>query len=240
MSEKVQREFFEHLAARYDRRFCRSRWPRNQQLKAGQVAKVLGDVVREGPVVEIGCGTGQVAAELLAANSGLHYVGTDLSQAMLDIARQRLAPFEDRVMLCVAEQNKVPSSDGAYAGAFGVDVLHHVEDPPVLLRHLRSTLRPGAPVVFLEGNPYFPIATLMGLIQKEERGLFKMRPKILGPWFRDAGFEQVEVSLGSVYTPPGPERLFGSLDRIDRILAKTPLVRNFALYFTAQGRAPEA
>jgi SAM-dependent methyltransferase len=240
MSEKVQKEFFERLAARYDSRFCRSRWPRNQQLKARQVAKVLGDVVRKGPVIEIGCGTGQIAAELLAANPGLRYVGSDLSQAMLDIASQRLAPFENRVALRVAEQNKVPSSDGAYAGAFGVDVLHHVENPPELLRHLRSSLRPGAPVVFLEGNPFFPIATLMGLIQKEERGLFNMRPKILGPWFRDAGFEQVVVSLGPVYTPPGPERFFSALDWIDRTLAKTPLVRNFALYFTARGRAPGA
>jgi len=240
MSEKVQKEFFERIAARYDKRFCKSRWPRNQQLKAGQVAKVLGDVVREGPVIEIGCGTGQIAGELLTANPGLRYVGSDLSPAMLEIARQRLAPFADRVTLCVAEQNTVPSSDGAYAGAFGVDVLHHVENPPKLLRHLRSTLRPGAPVVFLEGNPYFPVTTFIGLVQEEERGLFKMRPKILGPWFRDAGFEHVEVSLGPVYTPPGPERFFRALDWIDRTLAKTPVIRNLAIYFTAQGCAPES
>jgi hypothetical protein len=80
----------------------------------------------------------------------------------------------------------------------------------------------------------------MGLVQKEERGVFNMRPKILGPWFREAGFEHVEVTLGPVYTPPGPESAFGTLDRIDRALAKTPLVRNLALYFTARGRVPPA
>jgi ubiquinone/menaquinone biosynthesis C-methylase UbiE len=238
MSEKVQREFFERIAKRYDRRFCRSRWPRNQQIKAREVTKVLGGVMRDGPVIEIGCGTGQVAAELLAVNPGLRYVGADLSTAMLDVARRRLGLYEDRVTLRVAEGNEVPSSDGPYGGAFGIDVLHHVENPPALLRSLCSTLRPGAPVVFLEGNPVNPIATVMGLIQKEERGLFKMRPKILGPWFRDAGFEQVDVSLGPLYTPPGPKVLFGALDRMDRVLAKTPLVRNFALYFMARGRAP--
>jgi SAM-dependent methyltransferase len=238
MSEKIQREFFERIAKRYDRRFCRSRWPRNQRLKAMLVTNVLGGVVREGPVIEIGCGTGQVAAEILAANPGLRYIGADLSPAMLDVARQRLDMYEDRVMLRVAEHNGVPSNDGPYAGGFGIDVLHHVENPPELLRSLRSTLRPGAPVVFLEGNPFNPIATVMGLIQKEERGLFNMRPKILGPWFRDAGFEQIDVSLGPVYTPPGPEIFFGALDRIDRTLAKTPLVRNFALYFKAQAHAP--
>jgi len=240
MSEKVQREFFERLAARYDSRFCRSRWARNQQLKAAQVAKVLGPAMREGPIIEIGCGTGQIAAELLAANPGLRYVGADLSPGMLDIARGRLAAYEDRVELRVAERNEVPSNGDRYAGAFGIDVLHHVETAPELLRNLRSTLHPGGPVVFLEANPIFPITTVVGLIYKEERGVFNMRPKILGPWLRDAGFQQVDVSLGPVYTPPGPERLSPALDWIDRALAKTPLVRNLALYFKAQGRAPAA
>jgi hypothetical protein len=34
--------------------------------------------------------------------------------------------------------------------------------------------------------------------------------------------------------------LFSTLNRLDRALAKTPVVRNLALYFTAQGRVPEA
>jgi ubiquinone/menaquinone biosynthesis C-methylase UbiE len=240
VSEKAQREFFERLARRYDSRFLRSRWPRNQQLKAAQVAKHLGSAVREGPVIEIGCGTGQIAAELLEENPGLRYVGADLSPGMLDIARDRLADFEDRIDLLVAKDNQVPAGGGPYAGAFGIDVLHHVEDPPLLLRNLCETMQPGAPVVFLEANPIFPITTVMGIVQKAERGVFNMRPKILGPWFREAGFEQVDVSLGPVYTPPGPSSWFGALESIDRALAKTPVVRNLALYFTARGRAPVA
>ena len=201
---------------------------------------MLGAGVEEGPIIEIGCGTGHIAAELLAENPGLRYVGADLSPGMLDIARERLAAFEDRIDLLVAEDNQVPAAGVPYAGAFGIDVLHHVEDPPLLLRNLRAAMEPGAPVVFLEANPIFPITTLMGLIQKEERGVFNMRPKILGPWFREAGFDQVDVSLGRVYTPPGPKSLFRTLDRIDRALSKTPVARNLALYFTAQGRASAA
>lgn len=238
--EKAQREFFERLAGRYDSRFCRSRWPRNQQLKAGVITEVLGDVVEKGPVVEIGCGTGQIAAELLAAHPSLRYVGVDLSPAMLEVASRRLAPFEGRVELRVAEGGRMPSNDGPFAGAYGIDVLHHVEEPPELLRQLCSALRPGAAVVFLEANPIFPVTALMGLAQKEERGVFQMRPKILTGWFEQAGFERVDVALGPVYTPPGPESWFRVLDRIDRALARTPLVRNLALYFTAQARAPAA
>ena len=238
MSEKVQREFFERLAARYDSRFCRSRWPRNQQLKSAQVASVLGAAVQRGPVIEIGCGTGQIAEKLLAANPELEYVGVDLSPAMLDLARRRLSDFADRTTFRVPQDGKVPSEDGLFAGAFGIDVLHHVDDPPGLLSNLRSNLRPGAPVVFLEANPIFPITALMGLVWKEERGVFRMRPEILAGWFSDAGLDEVDVALGPVYTPPGPKRLDGTLDWIDRAMAKTPAVRNLALYFKATGRAP--
>lgn len=240
VGEQAQREFFERLARRYDSRFCRSRWPRNQQLKGRSVAGALGQCMHEGPIVEIGCGTGQIAGDLLAAYPRLRYVGVDLSPAMLGIARRRLARFGDRVTLRVSEGGALPVDDGLLAGAFGIDVLHHVEEPQGLLQQLRSALRPGAPVVFLEANPIFPITALMGVVQKEERGVFRIRPKVLTRWFELAGFDRVDVQLGPVYTPPGPESLFGVLDGIDRALFRTPLVRNLALYLKAQARAPDA
>ena len=39
-----------------------------------------------GPVADIGCGPGRVAAYLLAA--GVETVGTDMSESMLDVARR--------------------------------------------------------------------------------------------------------------------------------------------------------
>jgi SAM-dependent methyltransferase len=71
MSEEAQRRFFEEYATHYDNRFLRGRWPRNQELKARVIADVLGEALAEGPVVEIGCGTGQIAAELVAVHPKL-------------------------------------------------------------------------------------------------------------------------------------------------------------------------
>jgi ubiquinone/menaquinone biosynthesis C-methylase UbiE len=239
-AEEAQREFFERLAGRYDSRFCRSRWPRNQRLKARLVAEALADALHEGPVLEIGCGTGQVAGELLEENPNLRYVGVDLSPAMLEVARRRLVGFGDRVSLRVSEGGKLPTDEDLAAGAFGIDVLHHVDEPQELLQQLCATLSPGAPVIFLEANPIFPMTALLGVTQKEERGVFRMRTKVLTSWFELAGFDLVDVVLGPVYTPPGPQGLWGALDRIDRTFARTPLVRHFALYLTARARAPGA
>jgi SAM-dependent methyltransferase len=238
MSEKAQREFFEKLARRYDSRFCRSRWPRNQERKAQLVADTLGESIRRGPLVEIGCGTGQVAEVLLRRFPELDYVGLDLSPNMLEIARRRLEPFADRIELAVASEDRIHERDGGYGGAFGIDVLHHVEDPPALLRRLREALRPGARAVFLEANPIFPITAVMGLVQTEERGVLGITPRNLRRWYAEAGFDDVDVALGPVYTPPAPDPAARVLDAIDRRLSRTPLLRHLALYYRATARAP--
>jgi ubiquinone/menaquinone biosynthesis C-methylase UbiE len=52
-------------------------------------------------VFECGCGTGRFAAELLSKHlaSAASYVGTELSSTMLELARERLAPYGERVRL---------------------------------------------------------------------------------------------------------------------------------------------
>ena len=85
--EDEQRRFFERLAGRYDGRFMRARWPRNQKLKATAIRDALEDALVLGPVAEIGCGTAQIAENLLESNPQLEYVGLDLSPSMLEIAR---------------------------------------------------------------------------------------------------------------------------------------------------------
>jgi SAM-dependent methyltransferase len=64
---------------------------------AGTRPQIAGDVAfyeriaREcgGPVLELACGTGRIALPL--ANAGLHVTGVDQSEAMLTIARRKLA-----------------------------------------------------------------------------------------------------------------------------------------------------
>jgi SAM-dependent methyltransferase len=233
-SEERQRAFFERIAQRYDNRFLRDTWPRNQQLKARVIAAELGPSA-EGSVAELGCGTAQVAAELLTLRPELRYIGLDLSPAMLAVAAARLEPFTGRAELRQVE-GALPLEDESLGGAFGIDVLHHVEDPVTVLTELRRALRPGAPAVFLEGNPRFPITALVAL-RPEERGLFKIGFRNLRAWFEQAGLIDVRIEYGPLYTPPGPARLEPLLDAVDRVAARIPLVRGLAIFFTARGSA---
>jgi hypothetical protein len=62
----------------------------------------------------------------------------------------------------------------------------------------------------------------------------------LGRWFHEAGFTDVSVRYGPLYTPPGPPAMTGFLDGIDHAMARIPGVRTLSLFFTASGRVPAA
>jgi ubiquinone/menaquinone biosynthesis C-methylase UbiE len=237
VDEELQRRFFEDCATGYDDRFMRSRWPRNQQLKARVISESLVFPPDGGRIVEIGCGTGQIAAELLRENPGLQYVGLDLSSTMLDLARARLGSFPDRVDLRQV-LGSLPLEPGSFDGAYGVDVLHHVDDPVRVLTELRACLEPGAPIVFLESNPRFPLTALIGLTQREERAIFKLTFANLRTWLSETRFGDASVEYGPLYTPPGPEWVIPFLDAVDRVAAHLPLVRSLAIFYVIRGRAP--
>jgi ubiquinone/menaquinone biosynthesis C-methylase UbiE len=225
--QTIQRRAFERRAAGYDRAFLRDRWPRNQEWKADAVAAALPALGPDDLLLELGCGTGQVA-ELLLGRLPCRYLGVDLAPAMLAVARERLAPYADRIELREATASQLPLDNAAAAAAFGVDVLHHVDGIDHALRELHRVLQPGATAFFLEGNPFFPLNALIAL-RREERGLLRSRPRNYERWFRAAGFD-VDVRPAGLFTPTGPTRAAPLLDATDRLLARMPGVRAFGIF----------
>jgi ubiquinone/menaquinone biosynthesis C-methylase UbiE len=65
-------------------------------------------------VFELGCGTGRVALQLLQTvlPSSANYLGTDLSDTMLGLARLRLSGFADRAAVAMADRDmRFPLND---------------------------------------------------------------------------------------------------------------------------------
>jgi SAM-dependent methyltransferase len=96
----------------------------------------------DGPVVEVGCGPGHVAAYLHAR--GLDARGIDLSPAMVDRARALFPalPFE------IGDVTALAAPDASWAAAVAFYSLIHLPrgEMPAALRELRRVLRPGAPL----------------------------------------------------------------------------------------------
>ncbi|OZC04334.1 bifunctional demethylmenaquinone methyltransferase/2-methoxy-6-polyprenyl-1,4-benzoquinol methylase UbiE [Rubricoccus marinus] len=102
-------------------------------------------------LLDVATGTADLAVEMLSLNPR-EVVGSDISDGMLEVGRQKLARknLDDRITLVQADAVDMPFEDGAFDGAtvsFGV---RNFEDLRAGLEGIRRTLKPGAPLVILE------------------------------------------------------------------------------------------
>jgi trans-aconitate 2-methyltransferase len=94
-------------------------------------------------VLDAGCGTGRLTGELLPLLPRGRVVGVDLSQNMLQSARQHLgAWFNSGLCLVACDLLSLPFAR-VFDGVVSTAALHWVLDHDRLFTGLRSTLRPG-------------------------------------------------------------------------------------------------
>ena len=100
-------------------------------------------------VVDFGSGSG--ANTVILARRGARVVGFDISEALLQLARKRLAlhGHAERASFCAASAHQLPFADASVDVVFGIAILHHLDIRlvgPEVLRILRT----GGRAVFQE------------------------------------------------------------------------------------------
>jgi ubiquinone/menaquinone biosynthesis C-methylase UbiE len=96
-----------------------------------------------GHVLEIGGGSGAMAAQLMARYPDIRMTVTDFDTAMVDAARTRLAPFSDRVVAQRADATALPFEPGSFDTVLSFIMLHHVIEWERALTEAVRVLRPG-------------------------------------------------------------------------------------------------
>ena len=126
-------EHFEPLFAAEDRHF----WFRSRNRCIAAATRLLPDVGSVKDIIEHGCGTGFVLAELQRLFPHARVTGADLFAEGLALARRRFAGplLQTDIVQC----NFREAFD--LIGLF--DVLEHLDDDRLVLRALREQLRPG-------------------------------------------------------------------------------------------------
>ncbi|MBK3567455.1 bifunctional 2-polyprenyl-6-hydroxyphenol methylase/3-demethylubiquinol 3-O-methyltransferase UbiG [Streptomyces sp. MBT62] len=99
-------------------------------------------------VLDLGCGTGSLS--LLAAEQGHRVTGVDLSPAMVDLARAKLAGRDAAFLL--GDAAAPPVGEQRYDVVLARHVLWALPDTARVLRHWRGLLRPGGRLVLIEGR----------------------------------------------------------------------------------------
>jgi ubiquinone/menaquinone biosynthesis C-methylase UbiE len=81
-----------------------------------------------GDALEIGAGSGAMAAQLLARHPTLRLVVSDYDSGMLTRAARNVSAFSGRVNLQQADATRLPFEDDRFDMVLSFAVLHHVGD----------------------------------------------------------------------------------------------------------------
>lgn len=116
-------------------------------------AERRGDVLArllpiEGPVLEVGCGTGGLLAS--ANRRGVAIEGADVASRWLVVARKRLESAD--VRLTVAHASALPWPDGIFSAVVADSLLEHLDDPSGALAECLRVARPGGRLVLWGPN----------------------------------------------------------------------------------------
>lgn len=157
-------------------------------------------------VLDVGCGTGRLTAQLVARVPRGRVIGIDQSSNMVNVARDYLNTHGDRVQLLVADAASLPILEQADA-VFSTATFHWVLDHPRLFRSLHDALKPGGRLVAQCGGAG-------NLARIHHRTEVLMREAAFAPYFAkwsdpwefadaettarrlaDAGFEDIHTSI---------------------------------------------
>ncbi len=155
-------------------------------LKPGRKAAAEAINRLGGRVLDVGVGTG---LELPMFDSNVRLVGIDLSDPMLEIARNRvarqnLANVED---LRVMDAMNLEFEDGAFDAVVAPYVVTTVPDPRRTLEEMARVVRPGGEIVIVNhiGADTGPIAAIEALMERRAEKL-GWRPQfpwsVIGDW----------------------------------------------------------
>jgi SAM-dependent methyltransferase len=123
---------------------------------ARQVRAALG-LNADSRVLELGCGVGRIGSQL--APEVAHWHGVDISENMVQVARTRLAGFNNVSVTPLARTSLEMIEDASIDAAYCVAVFIHMdkEDWLIYLQEMHRILRPGGRLYFDHWNIAHPI-----------------------------------------------------------------------------------
>jgi len=140
---------FDEIAAEYDE----SLPPHVVEHYLEKRVRFVNELMPEGTVLDVGCGTGVVASRL--ADSGYTVSGVDPSAGMLEHLRER----DPRVTAEQGSATALPFEDGSFDLTMCVAVMHHIAEPEAVTQSLAEMVRvtrPGGLILVWDHNPRNP------------------------------------------------------------------------------------
>jgi ubiquinone/menaquinone biosynthesis C-methylase UbiE len=132
--------------SRFQSAFCRSA-PWRTFARRAVLPWALHGFRPHGDVLEIGAGSGAMAAELLTTYPDVRLTVTDVDDEMVAVASARLSQFGERVTARPADANALPFPDNTFDVVLSWVMLHHTLEWEKALAEAIRVLRPGGQLV---------------------------------------------------------------------------------------------
>lgn len=95
-------------------------------------------------VLDVGCGTGPVIELLSKKYPEKHFVGLDITPAMIEVAQSKKLP---NAKFIVGDAENLPFGDGSFDAVLCANSFHHYPNPGAFLREAHRVLRPGGKLI---------------------------------------------------------------------------------------------
>lgn len=128
-------------------------------------------------VLEIGCGLGTDGAQF--AEAGADYTGVDLTEAAVELARQRFELFDLKGKFQTADAENLDFADESFDLVYSHGVLHHTPETEKAIREIHRVLRPGGrAVVMLYHRGSYNYRVNISVLRRAGAQLLKWEPGI--------------------------------------------------------------
>lgn len=176
-----------------------------------------------GRLLDVGCGTGALAARLVGL--GYRVAGLDPSQGMLDVMKER-APEVEAVN---ASATEMPFEEGAFDLSLSVATMHHIADREAVRRALQEMVRvvkPGGRVIVWDHNPRNPYWPHLMKRVPQDRGDERLVPvEELVAGLESGGAAPLAVRQLGLVPDFTPRRMLGAAAALERAAERTPGLR---------------
>ena len=154
---------------------------------------VLAGRELRGDLLELGSGSGAMAAALLRQASGVRLTASDIDPKMILRLEDRLSDFGSRATVRTVDVTSLPFGDDHFDGVVSFLMLHHVIDWQAALDEAARVLRPGGAITGYDLTDT-PLARAVHRVDGSPHRL--IGPAEMADGLSVAGFVQVEVDLG--------------------------------------------